>query len=61
MKRVRKATDKIVEKLHHEYQQADARHKDVVSVTTKYHHNFTAFVERFNKTLAERLFKAQDA
>ena len=33
----------------------------VVSVTTKYHHNFTAFVERFNKTLGERLFKAQDA
>ena len=33
----------------------------VVSATTKYHHNFTAFVERFNKTLAERLFKAQDA
>ena len=30
----------------------------VVSVTTKYHHNFTAFVERFNKTLAERHFKA---
>ena len=33
----------------------------VVSATTKYHHNFTAFVERLNKTLAERLFKAQDA
>ena len=33
----------------------------VVSATTKYHHNFTAFVERFNKTLAERLFKPQDA
>ena len=33
----------------------------VVSATTKYHHNFTAFIERFNKTLAERLFKAQDA
>ena len=33
---------------------------EVVSVTTKYHHNFTAFIERFNKTLAERLFKAQD-
>ena len=33
----------------------------VVSVTTKYHHNLTAFVERFNKTLAERLFKSQDA
>ena len=33
----------------------------VVSATTKYHHNFTAFVERFNKTLAERLFKVQDA
>ena len=33
---------------------------NVVSATTKYHHNFTAFIERFNKTLAERLFKAQD-
>ena len=33
----------------------------VISVTTKYHHNFTAFFERFNKTLGERLFKAQDA
>ena len=33
----------------------------VVSVTTKYHHNFTAFVERFNKILGKRLFKAQDA
>ena len=32
----------------------------VISATTKYHHNFTAFVERFNKTLGERLFKAQD-
>ena len=33
----------------------------VITMTTKYHHNFTAFVERFNKTLRERLFKAQDA
>ena len=33
----------------------------VVSATTKYHHNFTAFIERFNKTLGELLFKAQDA
>ena len=33
----------------------------VVSATTKYHHNFTAFIESFNKTLAERLFEAQDA
>ena len=33
----------------------------VVSATTKHHHNFTAFVERFNKTLGERLFKVQDA
>ena len=33
----------------------------VVSVTTKYHHKFTAFVERFNKNLGERLFKAQHA
>ena len=29
--------------------------------TTKYHHRFTAFVERMNRTLAERLFKIQDA
>ena len=34
---------------------------DVVSATVKYHHNFTAFIERFNKTLVERLYKAQDA
>ena len=33
---------------------------EVVSATTKYHHTFTAFIERFNNTLAERLFKAQD-
>ena len=33
---------------------------ELVSVTTKYHHNFTAFIDRVNKTLAERLFKAQD-
>ena len=33
----------------------------VVSVTTRYHHNFTSFVEFFNRTLAERLFKPQDA
>ena len=33
----------------------------VKSVVTKYHHSFTAFVENFNKILAERLFKAQDA
>ena len=33
----------------------------VVSATTKYHHNFTGFIERFNKTLAERLYKLQDA
>lgn len=33
----------------------------VKRVTTKYHHKFTAFVENFNKTLAQRLFKAQDA
>ena len=39
----------------------EAKDVKVVSVTTKYHHNFTAFVERFNKTLAERLFKPQDA
>ena len=34
---------------------------EVKRLTTKYHHNFTAFVENFNKTLAERLFKIQDA
>ena len=28
---------------------------------TKYHHRHTAFVENFNKQLARRLFKAQDA
>ena len=33
----------------------------VVSVTTKYHHKSNLFVERFNKTLAELLFKPQDA
>ena len=38
-----------------------AKDVKVVSATTKYHHNFTAFVERFNKTLGKRLFKAQDA
>ena len=30
-------------------------------VTTKYKHTLTAFVEALNKTLAERLFKVQDA
>ena len=34
---------------------------EVKRVTTKYHHHFTAFVENFNKTLAGRLFKIQDA
>ena len=34
---------------------------EVKRVTTKYHHHFTAFVENFNKTLAELLFKIQDA
>ena len=33
----------------------------VKRVTTKYHHKFTAFVENFNKTLATKLFKIQDA
>ena len=33
----------------------------VISVTTKYHHKSNPFVERFQKTLGERLFKAQDA
>ena len=37
-------------------------HKVIVKrVTTKYHHKFMAFVENFNKTLAQRLFKIQDA
>ena len=30
-------------------------------VTTKYRHTFTTFAENFNKTLAQRLFKVQDA
>ena len=34
---------------------------EIKRATTKYHHRFTAFVERMNKTLAERLFKIQDA
>ena len=34
---------------------------EVKRVTTKYHHHFTAFVENFYKTLAELLFKIQDA
>ena len=38
-----------------------AHNIEVKRVTTKYHHKFTAFVERFNKTLAELLFKIQDA
>jgi len=33
----------------------------VKSAVTKYHHNFTAFVENFNKQLAVKLFKPQDA
>ena len=33
------------------------RDVEVVSATTKYHHNFTAFIEHFNKAFAERLFK----
>ena len=35
-------------------------HQVKVSATTKYHLNFTAFIERFNKTLSERMFKVQD-
>ena len=30
-------------------------------VTTEYKHTHTAFVEAFNKILADRLFKVQDA
>jgi len=33
----------------------------VKSVVTKHHHNFTSFVENFNKTISQRLFKPQDA
>ena len=33
----------------------------VKSVVTKYHHSFTAFVENFNKILAQLLFKLQDS
>ena len=33
----------------------------IKSVVTRYHHNFTAFVGNFNKILAQRLFKPQDA
>ena len=32
----------------------------VKRAVTRYHHRFMAFVERFNKTLAEQLFKIQD-
>ncbi|XP_057292508.1 uncharacterized protein LOC130621210 [Hydractinia symbiolongicarpus] len=34
---------------------------EIKRATTKYHHTFTAFVESYNKMLAERLFKPQDA
>ncbi|XP_057294655.1 uncharacterized protein LOC130623189 [Hydractinia symbiolongicarpus] len=34
---------------------------EIKRVTTKYHHTFTVFVESYNKVLAERLFKPQDA
>ncbi|XP_057302760.1 uncharacterized protein LOC130636926 [Hydractinia symbiolongicarpus] len=34
---------------------------EIKRATTKYHHTFTAFVESYNKVLAERLFKSQDA
>ncbi|XP_057316785.1 uncharacterized protein LOC130657805 [Hydractinia symbiolongicarpus] len=34
---------------------------EIKRATTKYHHTFTAFVEAYNKVLAERLFKPQDA
>lgn len=39
----------------------EERNVKVKRVTTKYHHKFTAFVENFNKTLAVKLFKIQDA
>ncbi|XP_057299377.1 uncharacterized protein LOC130629997 [Hydractinia symbiolongicarpus] len=34
---------------------------EIRRATAKYHHMFTAFVESYNKVLAERLFKPQDA
>ena len=34
---------------------------EIRRATTKYRHTFTAFVENFNKTLSEKLFKIQDA
>ena len=34
---------------------------EIRRATTKYRHTFTAFVENFNKILAEKLFKIQDA
>ncbi|XP_057297636.1 uncharacterized protein LOC130628669 [Hydractinia symbiolongicarpus] len=34
---------------------------EIKRATTKCHHTFTAFVELYNKVLAERLFKHQDA
>ncbi|XP_057308085.1 uncharacterized protein LOC130645973 [Hydractinia symbiolongicarpus] len=34
---------------------------EIKQATTKYHHTFTAFVESYNKVLAERLFNPQDA
>ncbi|XP_057290775.1 uncharacterized protein LOC130613449 [Hydractinia symbiolongicarpus] len=34
---------------------------EIKRATNKYHHTFTAFVESYNKALAERLFKPQDA
>ena len=46
----------------HEFKSDVLRLMTEKDVTKKYHHNFSAFVERFNKTLAERrLFKRQDA
>ncbi|XP_057310318.1 uncharacterized protein LOC130648296 [Hydractinia symbiolongicarpus] len=34
---------------------------EIRRATTKYHHTYTAFVESYNKVLAEKLFKPQDA
>ncbi|XP_057297615.1 uncharacterized protein LOC130628650 [Hydractinia symbiolongicarpus] len=39
----------------------EAKGVEIKRATTKYHHTFTAFVESYNKVLAERLFKSQDA
>ena len=46
MKRVRKVTDKVVEKLYHEYQQADAQHKTEVTGKAVIALTWSAFMRR---------------